>query len=99
MLVPLYGFLAGDTLGVLVLVHDTQTVRDVAACLEQAAAPRVAPFSRSRVMVEDRYLDPAMTVAQAGLTPLMRIDVVPVPQGARETAPVAGEIDDEFHSA
>jgi hypothetical protein len=78
VLVPLYGFLAGDTLGVIVLVHDHQTVRDVAACLEQAAAVRIAPFARSRVMVGDRYLDPEMTVAQAGLTPLMRIDVVPV---------------------
>jgi hypothetical protein len=77
VLVPLYGFLAGDSLGVVVLVHDSQTVRDVAACLEQAAIARIAPFARSRVMVGERYLDPDMTVAQAGLTPLMRVDVVP----------------------
>ena len=77
MLVPLYGFLAGDCLGIVVLAHDNQTVRDVAACLEQAAAVRVAPPARSRVIVDGRQLDPEMTVAQAGLTALMRIDVVP----------------------
>jgi hypothetical protein len=43
MLVPLYGFLAGDTLGVLVLMHDDEHVREIAARLQQAATVRVAP--------------------------------------------------------
>jgi hypothetical protein len=77
MLVPLYGFLAGDTLGVIVLVHDHQTVREVAACLQEAASVRVAPFAFARVLAGERFLDLEMTVAQAGLTALMRIDVVP----------------------
>jgi hypothetical protein len=77
MLVPLYGFLAGDTLGVIVLVHDHQTIQELAACLQQAAAPRVAPTTAARVFVEGRCLDQELTVSQAGLTALDRVDVVP----------------------
>jgi hypothetical protein len=43
MLIPLYGFLRGDTLGLMVLVHEQQTVRELAACLQEAACVRVAP--------------------------------------------------------
>ena len=77
MLVPLYGFLAGDTLGVMVLVHDHQTIRELSACLQQAAAPRVAPTSGLRVFFQARCLDEDLTVKQAGLTALDRVDVVP----------------------
>jgi hypothetical protein len=77
MLVPLYGFLRGDTLGLIVLVHDHQTVRDLAASLQQAACPRVAPSSRASVYSGGKRLDLDATVAQAGLTALDRVDVVP----------------------
>ena len=77
MLIPLYGFLAGDTLGVVVLVHDHQPVRDIAVYLQQAASARVVPLHGSRVFVGERCLDPDMTIAQSGLLPLMRVDVVP----------------------
>jgi hypothetical protein len=42
MLVPLYGFLRGDTIGLLVLVHETDTVREIGRKLQEAAAVRVA---------------------------------------------------------
>ena len=77
MLVPLYGFLAGDTLGVMVLVQDHQTIRELAACLQQATAPRVAPTPGARVFFQQRCLDQDLTVTQAGLTALDRVDVVP----------------------
>lgn len=77
MLVPLYGFLAGDTLGMIVLVHDHQPVSAIVACLQQAAAPRVAPLPEARVLVAGRCLDPDLSIAQSGLAPLMRVDVVP----------------------
>ena len=75
MLVPLYGFLAGDTLGVLVLVHDTDRVRDIASQLQQAAAMRVPPRDGAFVYARGMRLDPNDTVAGAGLTALDRIDV------------------------
>jgi hypothetical protein len=38
MLVPLYGFLRGDTLGLVVLVQDTDPVSAIAESLQQAAS-------------------------------------------------------------
>jgi hypothetical protein len=77
MLVPLYGFLRGDTVGLVVLVQDTDTIDTVAATLVQAAEVRVAPFGNARVLHEGVLLDPARTVAEAGLEALDRVDVVP----------------------
>ncbi len=77
MLVPLYGFLRGDSLGLVVLVHDHQRVREVAAALQSAAAPRVAPAASGAVYFDGRRLDPDATVAEAGLAALDRVDVIP----------------------
>lgn len=76
MLVPLYGFLQGDTLGLVVLVHGSDRVRDIAHRLQRAAAVRVAPRERMVVMLRGRVLDPDATIAQAGLEALDRVDVV-----------------------
>lgn len=76
MLVPLYGFLQGDSLGLVVLVHDTDRVRDIAQRLQRAAAVRVATRERVAVIAKGRRLDPDITIAQAGLQALDRIDVV-----------------------
>lgn len=76
MLVPLYGFLRGDTLGLVVLVHDHQRVHELAASLQQAATCRVAPRGRARVFFGARELDPEATIAESGLAALDRVDVV-----------------------
>jgi len=75
-LVPLYGFVAGDTLGVLVLVHDVDTIAEVARVAQAAAAVRVEPRAHARVLARGVGLDPRLTFAEAGLVPLDRIDVV-----------------------
>jgi hypothetical protein len=77
VLIPLYGFLRGDTLGLVLLVHDDQTIADVAACMQQAAAPRVAPVEHVAVYFAGRQLALEATVASAGLQPLDRVDIVP----------------------
>lgn len=76
MLVPLYGFLKGDTLGIVVLVHDHQKVREVAETLQKAAASRVRPGARASVLLRGNRLDPEATVAEVGLEALDRVDVV-----------------------
>jgi hypothetical protein len=63
-------------LGLVVLVHDHQRVRDIATSLQQAAASRVAPRPELAVMFRGERLDPESTVAQAGLSALDRVDVV-----------------------
>jgi len=77
MLVPLHGFLQGDTLGLLVLVHDHDHVRAIASTLQRAASVRVAPVDRASVFAFGRKLDPDATVAEAGLRALDRVDVIP----------------------
>lgn len=77
MLVPLYGFLKGDSIGLLVLVHDTDTVAQIARTLQQAAAVRVRPGGTARVLHGGRVLAPDLTLLEAGLSALERVDVIP----------------------
>ena len=77
MLVPLFGFLQGDTIGLVVLVQDDQTVGDIAAILQEAASIRVPPRDRVSVYFHGERLDPDRTVASVGFAPLDRVDVVP----------------------
>jgi hypothetical protein len=75
MPVPLYGFLQGDTVGLLILADEGDTLEALARNLEAAASLRVAARDRVRVVYKDKTLDPKMTVAQAGLEALDRFDV------------------------
>lgn len=77
MLVPLYGFFAGDTLGLVLLVHHDDRVHAIAEQLELAACVRVAPRAHAQVYFHGLRLDPELTVSEAGLAPLDRVDVVP----------------------
>ncbi|HKP97663.1 MAG TPA: toluene-4-monooxygenase system B family protein [Fibrobacteria bacterium] len=77
MLVPLYGFMRGDCLGLIVLVHDTDPVAHIAETLAQAAGMRVVPRPGGSVYADGKRLDPGLSVAQAGLTALDRVDVIP----------------------
>jgi hypothetical protein len=76
MLVPLFGFLRGDTIGLVVLVHDHQTIADIAHTLQEAACMRVTPRTHASVYFNGVKLDPGVTVAASGLAALDRIDVV-----------------------
>jgi hypothetical protein len=76
MTIPLYGFLQGDTLGLVILVNETDTMEEVARNLQQAASVRVAPSVLPVVRVRGARVDPCCTVGQAGLTALDRIDVM-----------------------
>ena len=75
-LVPLYGFVQGDTLGLLVLVRSNDTVAELARNLQEAAQVRIAPAAAVAVFHGQRRLEPGLTVAAAGLGPLMRVDLV-----------------------
>jgi Toluene-4-monooxygenase system protein B (TmoB) len=76
MPIPLYGFLQGDTVGLLILAEETDTLQTLARKLQDAASLRVAGRDHIQVIYNDRTLDPAMTVAQAGLQALDRFDVI-----------------------
>ena len=76
MPVPLYGFLQGDTVGLLILADDGETLEALARKLQAAASLRVAARDPVRVVCKDKTMDPTMTVAQAGLQALDRFDVL-----------------------
>jgi hypothetical protein len=75
MLVPLFGFLAGDTLGLIVLVRSEQLVGEIATVLQDAAGPRVPPRAGLAVYWRGHRLDSALTIADAGIEALDRVDV------------------------
>jgi hypothetical protein len=74
--IPLYCFVEGDSLGVLVLVEDRESVADLAQHAQQAAAVRVAPREHTLVWARGAVLDRDATVKEVGLVALDRIDVV-----------------------
>jgi hypothetical protein len=76
MPIPLYGFLQGDTVGLLILAEEAETVQTLARKLQDAASIRVAVSNGVQVVYKDKALDPALTVEQAGLKALDRFDVI-----------------------
>jgi Toluene-4-monooxygenase system protein B (TmoB) len=76
MPIPLYGFLQGDTVGLLILAEEAETLQALARKLQDAASLRVAGRDHVQVVFNDKKMDPAMTVAQAGLQALDRFDVI-----------------------
>ena len=76
MPIPLYGFLEGDILGLLVLAEEGETVLALARKLQDAASIRVARNDKIDVVYNGKAIDPGLTVAQAGLQALDRFDVI-----------------------
>jgi hypothetical protein len=76
MSVPLYGFLQGDTVGLLILADDGETLEALARKLQAAASLRVAARDEVQLVYNDKTMDLTMTVAQAGLQALDRFDVL-----------------------
>jgi hypothetical protein len=74
--IPIYGFVAGDVLGVLVLADLDASAGALAEQVLQAAAPRVRPFQAPQLVWQGSRLDRDRTLRQCGLVPLSRVDVV-----------------------
>jgi hypothetical protein len=74
-MIPLYGFLQGDTVGVLILARSQDTMRDLARKLEQAARMRVAPLRNAVVHFGGREREDMDTVASVEMRMLDRFDV------------------------
>jgi hypothetical protein len=75
-LIPLYGFLQGDTLGLHVLAYGNDTVAELAERLQRSARVRVARRDSVKVLYKGRALEPDLTLENAGLEALERFDVV-----------------------
>ncbi len=76
MAIPLYVFVQGDTLGLVVLAPPEESVSQLALRLARAAAPRVTLRGALRVLHRGRVLDAELSVERAGIAPLDRVDVL-----------------------
>ena len=79
MTIPLYGFVTGDSLGLIVLVDSEHSVAELALRAQRAAAMRVAPAERVGVYRAGELIAPELSVAAAGLAPLDRVEIAPLP--------------------
>jgi hypothetical protein len=75
MPLPLYGFMEGDTIGLLILAEEQESVRSLAGKLRDAASLRVEGSSCIEVVYRGFVLDPDSTLAQADFKPLQRFDL------------------------
>ena len=75
MPVPLYGFMEGDTIGLLIVADEQESVRSLAGKLRDAASLRVDGSSILDVVYRGMVLDPESTLAQADFKPLERFDL------------------------
>jgi hypothetical protein len=73
---PLYGFVQGDTMGVVVLAHSDGNAAELADKIMQAVAVRVPRREKYRVMLGERVLDPGATLRMQGVQVLDRVDLV-----------------------
>jgi len=74
-MLPLYGFLEGDTIGLLILADEQESVRSLAGKLRDAASLRVDGSGDMEVVCRGIVLDPDSTLAQADIKPLQRFDL------------------------
>jgi hypothetical protein len=75
-MIPLYGFLQGDTMGILLLADESDTAGSLAQKLVAAAGVRVSPASELRLVFRGQSVPASVTLERAGIEALDRIDVV-----------------------
>jgi hypothetical protein len=76
MAIPLYAFVRGDTLGLVVLAGVSESVDELASRLSRAAAPRVSHSGPLRVLHRGKVLKGELTLQDAGVVALDRVDLV-----------------------
>jgi hypothetical protein len=75
MPLPLYGFMEGDTIGLLIVADEQESVESLAQKLREAASLRVELGEHVELLYRGEVLDPMTTLAQADFKPLQRFDV------------------------
>jgi hypothetical protein len=75
-MIPLYGFLQGDSIGLLVLADEGDTAAELAEKLQSAARIRVNAAAKVKVVYQGVIMTPQTTVAQAQMGALDRFDVI-----------------------
>jgi len=83
--IPIYGFVEGDTMGVLILAEEGETICSLTCKLLDAVRLRVDANYQYEAVYQGDVLDPDATVLQTNLKPLQRLDLKrqhDVPEGS-----------------
>jgi hypothetical protein len=75
MIVPLYGFVQGDTIGLVVLAHSDTTGAQIVAQLSDAASVRVDPTGPWTLLARGGEVPLDKTVEELALGPFERVDL------------------------
>jgi hypothetical protein len=78
-MIPLYGFLEGDTIGLLILADEGDSAAVLAQKLQVSAQVRLKPKAKVVLLHNGHALEPQTTVEQARMEALDRFDVVEAP--------------------
>lgn len=76
MIMPLYGFLEGDVIGLLLLVDSAAPVSSLIDKIHKAAQVRVTEKPNLVVRHNSRSLNLKLTLEEAAIQPLDRVDIV-----------------------
>jgi hypothetical protein len=77
MPIPLYGFVQGDTMGLVYLVHERETVQDLIRKVQLATKVRVRPMEETEIVYKNQKLEPQMSIAQVEFEAMDRFDLIP----------------------
>ena len=75
MPLPLYGFVEGDTIGVVIFADERESVQALAQRLRDAVRLRVDTQVEMEVVYRGAVIDPDTTLDQAHFTALQRFDL------------------------
>lgn len=75
-MIPIYGFLERDTIGLLIFAYPNETAMDLIKKVQQSAAVRVSPQRGLNLKFNDKIIDPKMTVEDIGFKPLDHFFVI-----------------------
>ena len=75
-MIPLYGFLQGDCIGLVVLAEESDTATDLIEKLQSAARVRVKSEPKMKVVFQGVVIGAHTTVGQAQMGALDRFDVI-----------------------
>lgn len=77
---PLYGFVEGDTMGVVVLGRREGTIAELGEALLRAVGVRVGRRGHYQLRAAGRRLDPTAVLSTQAMAPLERVDLVWEPE-------------------
>lgn len=73
--IPIYGFVEGDTMGVVILAEEQETILSLTNKLLQAVSLRVDVNHQYEAIYQGLVLDPDEAVVTTNLRPLQRLDL------------------------